>query len=415
MKGRSRIFCGLFLFATAGFAAEGYFDHLDEKLTFTALDDQFRLRLSGTLDLEGYRLYQPPPGLIYTDGDTLFNPRLSLFADAQWGPNVYAFAHARVDRGFDPTDDGGEVRLDEYAVRFSAPSGRFNAQVGKFATVVGNWIPRHGSWVSAFVTAPLPYENLTAVWNTAVPKASFVLLNWAHTRGNGLATDEYREKPLRTPIIWGPSYARGFSVFGEASGVTYAVEVKSASLSAHPDTWDNDEDGWHHPTVSGRLGYQPNEMWNFGFSASTGSYLRSVAIPTIPPGRSFGDYRQTVFAQDASFAWHHLQLWAEAFESRFEIPGIADADTFAYYVEAKYKFTPQLFGAIRWNRQTFGTVPDATGSPAHWGRDTWRVDVAPTYRFTPNLQMKLQYSLQHESNGPRNFGHLWALQMVLRF
>ena len=30
--------------------------------------------------------------------------------------------------------------------------------------------------------------------------------------------------------------------------------------------------------------------------------------------------------------------------------GLADyADTFAYFLEAKYKFMPQLFGALRWN------------------------------------------------------------------
>jgi hypothetical protein len=415
MKGLRWIFGGFLVLATAGLAADGYLDQLDETLTVSALDDQFRARVSGTLDLEGYRLFQPSPGLIYSDGNTLFNPRLALFVDAQWGANLYAFVHVRADRGFDPTDQGTELRLDEYAVRFSPVGGRFNVQVGKFATVVGNWVPRHGSWVNAFVTAPLPYENLTGVWNTVVPRASATLLRWAHVRGNGNPADEYPEKPLRTPVIWGPSYARGLAVFGDFSRFSYALEVKSASLSSHPETWDNDEDHWRHPTASGRLGYRPNEMWNFGFSASNGAYLRPVAAATIPPGLSFGDYRQTVFAQDVSFAWHHLQLWAEAFEARFEIPGIAEADSFSYYVEAKYKITPQFFGAVRWNQQTFGTVLDATGNPAHWGRDVWRIDVAPTYRFTPNLQMKLQYSLQHESNGPREFGHLWAAQMVLRF
>ena len=48
---------------------------------------------------------QPPPGLIDAAGDSLFNPRLSLFLDVQAGPHVYFFAQARLDRGFDPTDE----------------------------------------------------------------------------------------------------------------------------------------------------------------------------------------------------------------------------------------------------------------------------------------------------------------------
>jgi hypothetical protein len=48
---------------------------------------------------------------------------------------------------------------------------------------------------------------------------------------------------------------------------------------------------------------------------------------------------------DLPGAWYHLQLWAEFFEARFAVPRGGNADTFAYYFEGKYKFTPKLFGA----------------------------------------------------------------------
>src|SRR4029450_9659308 len=83
-----------------------------------------------------------------------------------------------------------------------------------------------------------------------------------------------------------------------------------------------------------------------------------------PPGRDTGDYREFVLGQDISFAWHHLQLWAEFYEARFEVPNVGDADTFAYYVEAKYKFMPQLFGAVRWNQQLFNTINNGYGGRA---------------------------------------------------
>src|SRR5688572_30128798 len=84
--------------------AQDFLDRVDEALTFSAFNDNVRARLSGTLDLELYFFQQPPPGLILTDDDYLFNYRLSLFFDAQLGPQFYFFIQSRIDTGFDPTD-----------------------------------------------------------------------------------------------------------------------------------------------------------------------------------------------------------------------------------------------------------------------------------------------------------------------
>lgn len=398
--------------------AEDFIDRLDEALTVSSADAVFRARLSGTLDLEGYTMPYPAPGLIYTEGHTLFNPRLTTFLDAQLGSQLYAFAQARVDRGFDPSDRGLQARLDEYAFRFTpSADGRINFQLGKFAALVGNWASRHGSWDNPFVTAPLPYENLTGIWDTTAARSAGVLLGWAHVRPRPYRGDEYADKHLRTPIIWGPSYTSGAAVFGELGRFDYALELKNAALSSHPSTWDGGHTQWQHPTVNARLGYRPDAAWAFGFSASSGTYLRDSAAPTLAAGYGFGDYRELVLGQDVRFAWHHFQLWAEVYEARFEIPRVGDAKTIAYYVEAKYKFTPQFFGAVRWNQQLFATLPDgtATGAQVPWGRDTWRVDFAPGYRFTAHTQLKLQYSVQHEADVARNLTHALAVQFTLRF
>ena len=112
---------------------------------------------------------------------------------------------------------------------------------------------------------------------------------------------------------------------------------------------------------------------------------------------------------------HHLQLWAEVYEARFEVPRVGDADTLAYYFEAKYKFTPQLFGALRWNQQIFGSVDDGRKGSLRWGQDLGRIDAAIGYRFTSHTQLKLQYSFQHETTGPRDDNHLLAAQFTIRF
>src|SRR5207247_9199279 len=114
----------------------------------------------GTLDLELYHFEQPAPGLIDSDIDTLFNPRLTLFLDAQIGSQIYFFAQSRLDRGFDPSDHGAQVRLDEYALRVTPwQDGRFTVQIGKFATVFGNLVQRLLSWVNTLHYGPSVYDK----------------------------------------------------------------------------------------------------------------------------------------------------------------------------------------------------------------------------------------------------------------
>jgi hypothetical protein len=411
------LFCAVIFGATSlAVHADGVLDQLEERLTVHSSDGYIRARLSGTLELEGYKFSQPAPGVIEASGETLLNPRMTAFLDLQIGGQLYAFVQARGDRGFDPSDEEFHARLDEYTVRLTPwKERRFNLQVGKFATVVGNWVPRHGAWDNPFVNAPLPYEHLTGMWDSAPALSAGMLLGWAHVRPQPSRPVAPPEKYLRLPIIWGPSYTTGVAISGEAGHFRYAAEVKNAALSSRPSTWEHVDEGWEHPTLSGRLVFQPNPTWAFGASASTGSYLLPAASSLLPIGRGLGDYRQIVFGQDVSFAWHHLQVWAEVFENRFEVPGVGDADTTAYYVEAKYKVTPQLFVALRWNEQLFASIPDGAGGRSLWGGDVWRADGAVGYRFTPQAELKLQYSAQYEKFELHGVTSLLAAQFVLKF
>jgi hypothetical protein len=396
----------VFACTACAFDVDDFLDRLDAALSISAFHDNLRVRLSGTLDLEIYNFEQPAPGLIDSNLDTLFNPRLTLFLDAQIGSQIYFFAQSRLDRGFDPSDHGAQVRLDEYALRVTPwQDGRFTVQIGKFATVVGNWVPRHLSWDNPFINGPLVYENVTAIQDKY---AAFSPLEFIYS-------PYYEGKYAFNPVIWGPSYASGISASGQLGKFDYAVEMKNASLSSRPESWYVTENGFENPTFSGRFGFRPNEAWNFGLSASEGPYFRREAEPTLPPGRDIDDYREVVLGQDVSFAWRHLQLWAEFYEARFEVPRVGNADTFAYYIEAKYKFTPQLFGAIRWNQQLFSTISDGYGHNVNWSPDLGRIDIAAAYRFTPHMQLKLQYGFQHETSSPGDDNHLFAAQFTIRF
>ncbi|MGH7938205.1 MAG: hypothetical protein ACREFG_06840, partial [Chthoniobacterales bacterium] len=323
------------------------------------------------------------------------------------------FAQASADRGFDPSDEGAQVRLDEYFVRYSTgKNARVSFQAGQFATVIGNWVQRHDSWQNPFITAPFPYENLTGIWDTVAPHNADTLLDWGHVDGHD--DRDYSDKILRLPIVWGPSYATGFAISATAGRFDFAAEIKNTALAARPESWSITQTGFDNPTYSAHLAFRPDERWNFGLSGSAGPYLTVAAQPTLPPSRDIGDYRELLLAQDVSFAWHHLQLWAEFFETRFEVPRIGNADTFSYYIEAKYQITPQLFGAFRWNHQLYGTIRDGT-TRTQWGNDMERIDTALGYRFTNYLQLKLQYSLSHRDAAFQEGEHLFGAQLTLKF
>ena len=400
--------------------AQDTLERFSDRLNFRSVDGNVQLRLSGTLELEGYAISDPVADLVSGSADKFFNPRLGLYLDAQLGKRGYFFAQGRVDRGFDPyyPDKHTEVRLDEYALRLelSEPgTGRLFLQLGKFATVVGNWTKRHAAWDNPFITAPLPYENLTGVWDVVPVPVIDVLLAWAHVNPVGSARAVLADKHFRLPVIWGPAYAQGVAVAGKWGRFEYAGEMKAVGLSARPDRWGEGFSTEERPTVSARLGWRPGPSWNLGFSASRGEYLDRSDHPRIPAGLSRHDYRQTVLAHDLSYAWHHFQFWGEFYAARFAVPRVADVDTLAYYLEAKYRFTPQFSGAVRWNQQWFGEVTNQAGVLLPAGRQTWRVDVAPTYRLTTQVQLKLQYSLQHDRPARERYTQSLSAQLTVRF
>ena len=229
----------------------------------------------------------------------------------------------------------------------------------------------------------------------------------------------------RLPIMWGPGYASGAAAFGTIGQVDLAAEVKKRLHLLASDVLDLDKQGFRDPTYSGHADWRPSPTWRFGLSASVGPYLRpdtgvdsemgEKPLPVFPKGKGISDYNQTTVVEDITFAWRHWQVWAECFESRFEVPRVGPADTVAYYVEGRYKFTPQLFAALRWNQQLYSEVPIGDGQFDQWGNDVWRIDAALTYRWTERIQTKVQYSFTDQNLPAAHEEHLVAGQLTVKY
>ena len=66
------------LVATHDLARADFLEQANQTFSLSAFNGHLRLQLSGTLDLEGYSIDQPAPGLIFTPSSALLNPRLTF-------------------------------------------------------------------------------------------------------------------------------------------------------------------------------------------------------------------------------------------------------------------------------------------------------------------------------------------------
>lgn len=388
---------------------QGRLDALGERLTVISDDGSTWARLSSTQELA---LYFPeadlpeehPPGLLHSDDSPFVAPRVSVSLDAGFGERILAHAKLRADRGFDPgAKRSGDVRIDEYFVQAEMLDRRVAVRVGKFATAFGGWVERHSSWDNPFISAPALYEDMVTIRDQVAPPD---LEEFAGLR------DAPENRDTWLPVIWGPSYASGMSISGDAGALDMTLEIKNAALSSRPGTWDVWDRGFRAPTVSGRLGWRPSPTWTLGVSGSHGAYLQKDARGSLPAGSSHDDFSQTTYGIDASYERHLVQIWSELARTRFEVPRVGDVDALIGFVEVRYKPAPRWWLAGRWNASRFDDIP---GLDRSWDRNLRRVDFGVGFRSSAHFQLKLEYSVGDQSGRDTGGNRLLAAQAVLWF
>ena len=378
--------------------AQAWLDDVDDALSLSNHDGSWRADLSFLADLDLFVPEAAPQGTLgLINDDAFLQPRLSAFFDAQLGSHVSAHAQMRVDRGFDPgVRPGGDVRLDEYYVQWRVfDDARLDVRAGRFATAFGAWSARHLSWDNPFVTAPLAYDDMLPLTDAAAPGS---LAAFAARRNAADKTAAW------VPILWGPSYATGASASGRLGDFDYALELKNAALSSRPSRWDAiEQHEFNTPaTVTGRVAWHPVPDWGLGASFSHGPWM------------VVGDADQTTLGIDASYAHGHWQVWSELMQSRFEVPGIGEVRTTSGFIESKYKLTPSLWLAARWNQSWNSDIP-GLASDVTFDLNAWRADLALGCRINRHTQLKLQYSVGDKRGADPEGDHLLAAEMTVKF
>jgi len=110
------------------------------------------------------------------------------------------------------------------------------------------------------------------------------------------------------------------------------------------------------------------------------------------PPEKHRDYRQYTIGQDASYAWRSLAILEEIIASRFEVPNVGNADTLAYYLEAKYKNHHALLRR-RAGPAIFGTVTTARAIKSR-GQRRVATDAALGWRWNQHLADENPIQLQ---------------------
>ena len=330
--------------------------------------------------------------------------RFTLFLDGAFQDWLTYEVEGRVDKG-EPAESGEAfgARLEQYWIRFTVPeSTLFNLELGKFAAPVGNFIPRSSARKNPLATWPLMYDQPTTFMKKVDTPAA--VLN---------RRDVPDRKDWRVPI-YREIYGVGGMVFGTWQDLTVSFAVMNIAPGDWVFQWPLHAGDFHDPNYYLHLGYAVSASWTVGASVSRGPYDRDDA-GGLPAGKDSGDFPQTLAGVDVKYAIGDVEVYAEAFWTRFKAPRIDDLDLWSWYVEGKYKILPGLFGAVRIAQMAFGEIDDAAGVSHQWDRNLVRVEFGGGYFFTPNLFTKAMMQLNYTMGGREPHDNLFTLQVGLTF
>jgi len=381
-------------------------DYVSDNLFYETEDGFFAIQGGGSAEISGYYFNDQPIGFVFAkpQNHTQYSPRLTLEAQAFVGERLSGAIKFRWDDGIDPGYMDNQVRIDELFIDGVIVPGHLDVRVGRFATIFGNYVPRQNAWDNPFISPPLPYDQATSVTDNSAPANAVAFTNRRNANVNNKTW---------VPIIWGPVYTQGVAAFASWESFDLALSGTNEAIASRPSEWD--DYNWDNPVFTGRLGWTPNAEWNVGLSGSLGAYLRPAAAPTLPLGTDVGDYDQIAVGLDASWSSRDWQVWAEFMFSQFDVPNVADpAQVYSFYVESKYKVTPQFYAALRYGMQFYNEIDTIFGS-RNWDNDMLRVDVALGYKFDRHSLFKVQYQFQHQFTSFQDGENQLAAEFVIKF
>jgi hypothetical protein len=245
---------------------------------------------------------------------------------------------------------------------------------------------------NALAGYPLAYQYLTALRPDAVP-ATLGDLVGMRARGWRLTYPIGSQEPgPGVPLVSAFRWDTGIQGHWQGNLLDVTASVTTGTL-ADPQGSDNN-DG---KQLSGRVALRPLAGLVIGGSAARGDFFDSAVIDALPAG-SYGSPAQTAYGADAEYSRDRWLVRGELVWSHWELPIVAretstDLDALGAWVEARYRVTPRIVVAARFDRLGFSRVEAGPAFSPTWDARVRRYEVDGSYYLQRNLAVRL--AVQH--------------------
>lgn len=328
--------------------------------------------------------------------------RARIFFDAQPTENVSVFTQVLIDNSV--------FQLYGAYVRLSKLGGKdINIHAGIIPNPVGLWGPRTYSNKNPLIGVPLMY-----LYHTALAPGKYQINNdqLLESRGRGFLK-------YGLPIMYDPCWNSGVEIFGAAGMIDWSVGALSGSVSA--PTIEREKD---LPQMTAKLGLYFSPVFSMQFSGFAGPYLDDISsfetvyeyypkITASHEAKGAEDFLNLGGGISAHYDYGMLEMFGEAFFSRWEHPVYDNLDAYSAYVDARYKLAPQWYLAgrvetIRFSQYDFGSV----NGKQHWDYPLNRFELGVGYHFDEAVTLKVVTQIVRSSESAPLDDEMIAIQLT---
>lgn len=315
----------------------------------------------------------------YNDS-TIRLARAGLSASVRLAGRLTALADVRAENTNAPRIYGAYLRFRPFEGR------DFDIQAGRVPSTFGAFARRAYSTDNLVIGYPLTYQYLTSLRYDALPSTPDDLIRM---RGRGWLSSFPIGEPTPEaglPIINAFRWDTGVQAHGKVGWLEATGSVTTGS-PANPLVKD-DNDGRH---LAARLAAQPIQGLLLGASVARAPYVDTHTASLT--GAASGRFTERLFGVDAEYSRQHYIVRVEAVQAVFRLATIApELRALASMVEGRYKLTPRVHVAARFDHLGFNTVsgPLRTGT---WEAPVTRWEAGTGYALQRNVQLRA--SVQH--------------------
>jgi predicted porin len=208
------------------------------------------------------------------------------------------------------------------------------------------------------------------------------------------------------PLITAFRWDTGVQVRIGPERLNAGIAVTNGTTS-DPRTRDNNSG----KQIAGRIHWKPNAGLTIGASAAHGAYVSDAALATATLVSGTLRSAQTAFGADAEYSRDHWLLRGELIWNQWQVPTLSRTlDATSVFVEGRYKISPGLFVATRFDRLGFSDLASATARLS-WDAPVTRLETGAGYYIRRNLVAKGSYQHNWRNGGSVRTLGLFAMQL----